>query len=176
MLLYWLSPLNMVNIFPQYQPHRVLVTYNRDLSVQFFDMSAQLLITTNGAPLDKDFPNPLPGFTIYPDDILDDSSIAKILQPHIETLSIQSVHVAPEALECAVALTSGDVVVYHSAVGLSPSKVTADMEIILLGHIRPTPGRRLEPYFMLNSNRGLIATCAMSDTGSFILSIKLTKV
>jgi hypothetical protein len=60
--------------------------------------------------------------------------------------------------------------------GLSPSKVTADMEIILLDHIRPTPGRRLEPYFMLNPNRGLITTCAISDTGSFILSIKSTKV
>ena len=148
------------------------MTYNRDLSVQFFDMSAQLLIPANGAPLGQDFPKPLPGFTIYPDDILDDPSIAKILQPHIETLSIQSVHVAPEALECAVALTSGDIVVYHSAMGLSPSKVPSDMEIILLDHIRPSPGRRFEPYFMLNPNRGLIATCAMSDTGSFILGIK----
>lgn len=151
------------------------MTYNRDLSVQFFDMSAQLLIPTNDAPLDQDFPKPLPGFTIYPDDLLDDSSISKILLPHIETLSIQSVHVAPEALECAVALTSGDIVVYHSAMGLSPSKVTADMEIILLNHIRPTPGRRFEPYFMLNPNRGLIATCAMSDTGSFILGIKVNQ-
>ena len=136
-------------------------------------MSAQLLIPTNGTPLDQDFPKPLPGFTIYPDDLLDDSSIVKILQPHIETLSIQSVHVAPEALECAVALTSGDIVVYHPAMGLSPTKVIADMEIILLDHIRPTPGRRFEPYFMLNPNRGLIATCAMSDTGSFILGIKV---
>ena len=149
------------------------MTYNRDLSVQFFDMSSQLLIPTNGAPLDQDFPKPLPGLTIYPDDILDDSSIAKILQPHIETLSIQSVHVAPEALECAVALTSGDIVVYHPTLGLSPTKVIADIEIILLDHIRPTPGRRFEPYFMLNPNRGLIATCAMSDIGLFILSIKV---
>ena len=138
-------------------------------------MSAQLLIPTNGAPLNQDFPKPFPGFTIYPDDILDDSSIAKILQPYIETLSIQSVHVAPEALECAVALTSGDVVVYHPAMDLSPSKVTADMEIILLDHIRPTPGRRFEPYFMLNPGRGLIATCAMSDIGSFILGIKVNQ-
>jgi syntaxin-binding protein 5 len=135
-------------------------------------MSAQLLIPTNGAPLDQDFPNPLPGFTIYADDILDDSSIAKILQPHIETLSIQSVHVAPEALECAVALTSGDIVVYHPAMD---SKVTVDMEIILLDHIRPTPGRKFEPYFMLTPNRGLVATCAMSDTGSFILGIKVNQ-
>ena len=150
------------------------MTYNRDLSVQFFDMSGQLLIPMNGAPLNHDFPKPLPGFTIYPDDILDDPSIAKILQPHIETLSIQSVHVAPEALECAVALTSGDIVVYHPA-GQSSSKVTADMEIILLDHIRPTPGRKFEPYFMLNSHRGLIATCAMSDTGSFILGIKVNQ-
>jgi syntaxin-binding protein 5 len=100
--------------------------------------------------------------------------IPQLLQPHIETLSIQSVHVAPEALECAVALTSGEIVVYHSAtstMGLSPSKAT---DVVLLDHIRPTPGRR--PYFMLNPNRGLIAICAISDTGSFILSIKVTDV
>ena len=138
-------------------------------------MSPQLLIPTNDTPLDQDFPKPLPGFTIYPDELLDDSSIAKILQPHIENLKIHSVHVAPEALECAVALTSGDIVVYHSAMGLSPSKVTVDMEIILLDHIHPSPGRRFEPYFMLNPNRGLVATCAMSDTGSFILGIKVNQ-
>ena len=139
-------------------------------------MSAQLLIPTNDdTPLDQDFPKPLSGFTIYPDELLDDSSIVKILQVHIETLSIQSVHVAPEALECAVALTSGDIVVYHPAMGLSPTKVIADIEIILLDHIRPTPGRRFEPYFMLNSNRGSIATCAMSDTGSFILGIEVNQ-
>jgi syntaxin-binding protein 5 len=147
------------------------VTYNRDLSVQFFDMSAQLLISTNGTLLDQDFPKPLPGLTIYPDDLLEDSLIVKILQPHIETLSIQSVHVAPEALECAVALTSGDIVVYHPSMGLSPTRVTADIEIILLDNIRPTPGRRFEPYFMLNPNRGLIATCTMSDIGSFIIKL-----
>lgn len=151
------------------------MTYNRDLSVQFFDMSAQLLISTNGTPLDQDFPKPLPSLTIYADEILDDSSIAKILQPYIETLSIQSVHVAPEALECAVVLTSGDIVVYHPAMCLSPTEVTADIEIILLDHIRPASGRRFEPYFMLNSNRGLIATCAMSDTGSFILRNKVNQ-
>ena len=149
------------------------MTYNRDLSVQFFDMSALLLIPTNGTPLDQDFPKPLPSLTIYPDEILNDDSIVKILQPHIETLSIQSVHVAPEALECAVALTSGDIVVYHPAMGLSPPEVAADIEIILLDHIRPAPGRRFEPYFMLNPFRGLIATCAMSDAGSFIYGVKV---
>ena len=152
------------------------MTYNRDLSVQFFDMSAQLLIPMNGTPLDQDFPKPLPSLTIYPDEILDDSLIAKILQPHIETLSIQSVHVAPEALECAVALTTGDIIVYHSATGLSPTKVNGDIEIILLEPTFPAPGRRFGPYFMLNPNRGLIATCAMSDTGSFIFDIRSTKV
>ena len=151
------------------------MTYNRDLSVQFFDMSAQLLIPTNlnAAPLDQDFPKPLPGLSVHLDDLLDDSSIVEILKPHIDTLSIQSVHVAPEVLECAVALTSGDVVIYHPARSLSPPKITADTEIILLDHIRPTPGRRFKPYFILTPNRGSIATCAMSDTGSFILSIKM---
>lgn len=142
------------------------MTYNRDLSVQFFDMSAQLLIPTGAAPLNQDFPKPLPGLTIQVDDLLDDSSIVEILKPHIDTLTIQSVHVAAEALECAVALTSGDIIVYHPPVGLSPSKIIMDTEIILLDHINSTPGRRLEPYFMLTPNKGSITTCAISDTGS----------
>jgi syntaxin-binding protein 5 len=148
------------------------VTYNRDLSVQFFDMSEQLLIPTNTASLDQDFPKPLPGLTIHLDDLLDDSSLVDILKP-IDTLTIQSVHVAPEVLECAVALTSGDMVIYHPAMGLSSPKTIADTEIILLDHIRPTPGRRFQPYFMLTPRRGSIATYAMSDTGSFTLGIKV---
>ena len=145
------------------------MTYNRDLSVQFLDMSAQLLIPTNAAPLNQDFPKPLPGLTIQIDELLDESSIVEILKPHINTLAIQSVHVAPEALECAVALTSGDIVVYHPSKGVSPTKVIGDTEIILLDDIRSTPGRRLKPYFILCSSRGSIATCAISDTGSLTL-------
>lgn len=131
-------------------------------------MSAQLLIPTDTTRLDQDFPKPLPGLTIQVDDLLDDSSIVEILEPHIDTLNIQSLHVAPEALECAIVLTSGDIFVYHLSTGLSPPKVTADTEIILLDHIPSTPGRRLVPYFMLTPSRGPIATCAISDTGSLI--------
>lgn len=151
------------------------MTYNRDLSIQFLDMSAQLLIPMNGTllDLDQDFPKPLPGLTVQLDDLLDDSSIAEILKPHVDTLTIQSVHVAPEALECAVPLTSGDIVVYRPSMGLPPSKVSADAEIILLDHIRSTPGRRLEPYFMLTPSRGSVAACAISDTGLLTLCIEV---
>ena len=134
-------------------------------------MSAQLLIATGTAPLSQDFPKPLPGLTIQLQDLLDDSSIVEILKPHIENLNIQSVHVAPEALECAVALTSGDLVVYHPSRGLPSPDIIADTEIILLNHICSTPGRRFEPYFMLTPDRGSIAACAISDTGSLILCI-----
>ncbi|KAF8808127.1 WD40 containing snare-dependent exocytosis protein [Phlegmacium glaucopus] len=156
----------------KFQPHRVLVTYNRDRSIQFFDMSTQLLIPKDATlpDLDQDFPKPLPGLTVQLDDLLDDSSIAEILKHHIDSLTIQSVHVAPEALECAVALTSGDIVVYRPSMGLPPSKIVADIEIILLDGIRSTPTRRLEPYFMLTPNRGSIATCAISDTGFLAVS------
>ena len=135
-------------------------------------MSAQLLIPTNATLLDEDFPKPLPGLTIHLDDLLEDSSVFTILKPYVDTLTIQSVHVAPEALECAIVLTSGDIVIYHSVI--SPPKIITDTGIMLLDHIRPTiPGRRFEPYFMLTPNRGPIATCAMSDTGSFVLFLVL---
>ncbi|KAF8167354.1 WD40 containing snare-dependent exocytosis protein [Crassisporium funariophilum] len=159
----------------KYQPHRALVTYNRDLSVQFFDMSAQLLIPTGSTPLENDFPKPLPGLTIRLDELLDDPAITERLLSSIDSLAIQSVQVAPEALECAIALKSGEVIVYHASTNRTgdPSpKINGGTEIVLLEHIYTRPGRRLVPYFMLSAGRGAIEAYAMSDIGFLAVSYR----
>jgi hypothetical protein len=155
----------------KYQPHRILMTYNRDLSVQFFDISSQLSIPVEDAPLKHDWPEALPGLDIRLEEVFDDPSIAEILSVLVEKVSIQSVNVALEALECAVVLNSGEVLIYRPAVnrsGNASSKILADTEIVLLDHIYSSPGRSLVPYFILAANEGPVETCALSEIGVYI--------
>lgn len=160
----------------KYQPHRILMTYNRDLSVQFFNISTQLTIPVEDEPLEHDWPEALPGLDIRLDDIFDDPAVADILSVPIDQVSIHSAQVALEALECAVILSSGEVLIYHSVVNRAapaPSKILADTEIMLLDHIYVPPGRRLVPYFILSANKGPVETCALSDIGEYIKSTSI---
>lgn len=154
----------------KYQPHRILVTYNRDLSIRFFDFSSQLLLPnpTSNSLLENDWPEALPKLTIKLDDVFDDPRIADLLVTPIQNISIRSIEVAPEALECAVILQSGEVLVYHpreSRPKPSSPKISADAQIVLLDHIYSPPGSKLVPFFMLTAEKGPIETCALSDIG-----------
>ena len=155
----------------KYQPHRILITHNRDLSVQFFDISTQLTIPIEDGPLEDDWPGALPVLDIRLDEVFDDPAIADILSVPVDQVSIHSAEVALEALECAVILSSGEVLIYHPAVDRAApasSKILADTEIMLLDHICIPPGRRLVPYFILAANKGPVETCALSDIGEYI--------
>ena len=158
----------------KYQPHRILITYNRDLSVQFFDISTQLTIPVDDGPLEHDWPKALPGLDIRLDDVFDDPAIADILSVPIDRVSIYSAQVALEALECAVILSSGEILIYHPAMNRVPAspKILADTEIMLLDHIYIPPGRRLVPYFILAATKGPVETCALSDIGDYVKFIK----
>ena len=158
----------------KYQPHRILMTYNGDLSVQFFDISTQLTIPVEDGPLEHDWPEALPGLDIRLEDAFDDPAIADILSVPIDRVSIHSAQVALEALECAVILSSGEVLIYHPAMNRVPAspKILADTEIMLLDHIYVPPGRRLVPYFILAANKGPVETCALSDIGEYVKFIK----
>jgi hypothetical protein len=160
----------------KYQPHRILMTYNRDLNVQFFDISTQLTIPVEDGPLEHDWPEALPGLDIRLDEVFDDPAIADILSVPIDRVSIHSAQFALEALECAVILSSGEVLIYHPAANRSapaPSKILQDTEIMLLDHIYIPPGRRLVPYFILAANKGPVETCALSDIGEYIKSMSI---
>ncbi|KDR85736.1 hypothetical protein GALMADRAFT_218826 [Galerina marginata CBS 339.88] len=160
----------------KYQPHRLVMTYNRNLTVQFFDISTQLLIpspTTN--LLEHEWPEPLPALSIGLNELFDDSTIAGILASPVDQIAIHSAQVAPEALECAMALKSGEVIVYHqssSRSGASSPKVLGDTEILLLDHIRSPPGSRLTPYFIFAPGKGPVEAYVLSDIGFLAVSYK----
>ncbi|KIM47471.1 hypothetical protein M413DRAFT_439132 [Hebeloma cylindrosporum] len=159
----------------KYQPRRILMTYNGDLSVQFFDISTQLNIPVEDRPLEHDWPEALPWLDIRLDEVFDDPAIADILSVPTDRVSIQSAQVALEALECALILSSGEVFIYHHAMNRSTpasSKILADTEIVLLDHIHVAPGRTFAPYFILAANKGPVETCALSDIGFLAVSYK----
>jgi len=145
-----------------------MTTFTRDLFVRFYDISAQLLLPKSpGNPLSDDFPNYLSHLTIQFQDLLRDSIFMDSIAAPPQSLVIQSVHLAPEALECAVVLNSGDVVVYYSSTNDDPQPSATkqvDAAIIKLDHIR-LPHSRFQPFFMLSAQRGPIETCAMSEIG-----------
>ncbi|PPQ63831.1 hypothetical protein CVT24_009781 [Panaeolus cyanescens] len=155
----------------KHHPHRVMITYDADLTVRFFDVSPQLFIPPSGPTLslESEWPKPLSGLTIQLNDLLDDTSILECLLAPADRLAISSVHLAPEALECAIVLESGEVLVYHSRNSSppDPSKSMADTEIILLNQARSRAESRLVPFFMLVAGKGPVEACAISDIGIY---------
>lgn len=153
----------------KFQPHRILVTHHQDLSVQFFDLSAQLLIPPPSAPIENDFPKIIPSLTLHLKPILMEIATSKKLPHFSDATTIQSVHFATEALECAIVLDTGEVIVCRSpTVGIMQGGMQRDSEIIELQHTRSLPGCKLVPSFLLATGRGNATTCAISDSGELL--------
>lgn len=87
----------------QHDGYRIMVTCHADATVRFHDISSQLLLQV---PLAFEYPNPLAHLTI---------DVAKILrETHGETgerCVIVDAQLAPESLECCIALGSGQIIV-----------------------------------------------------------------
>ena len=153
----------------KYQPRRILVTYSQDNTVRFFDFSTTLLMPSDNALLQHAWPKPITSLTIWLDELFDNTSITEKLSTSPDMISIQSVQVAAEALEVGVALTSGEVIIYHSAskpAGSTPlPQEELDPAIVLLNRVRcPRQSSRLLPYFMLCAGKP-VQTFALSDIG-----------
>ncbi|KAF8910138.1 lethal giant larvae like, C-terminal-domain-containing protein [Gymnopilus junonius] len=160
----------------KYQPHRIVVTHNRDLSVRFFDISTQLLIPSPTTDLvEHEWPEPLPALNVHLDELFDDAELVEYISCPPDKIAIQSVQVATDALECAIALKSGEIVVCHPAFNrpvTSSPKVLSDTEIILLDHLEPLLGSRLTPSFIFAPGKGPVETYALSDVGFLAASYK----
>jgi len=97
-----------------------------------------------------------------------DSVVSKQTSPTIlDHTRIDSVHLAPESQEIAVALQTGEVVVYRLS---SPRKGGSLGEsssglLLSLEHIPTQPGGQFSPYFMLTPGAGPADACAISDLG-----------
>ena len=153
----------------QYQTPRLLVTTHRDLTVQFQDISVQLLINPDQSAINA-FPRPLRDLTIDVASTLLDPLVLNRTSPTILSKAcIDSVHLTPESLECAVVLQSGEVVIYRLASDPRdnvPYKVASDKELIILEHIPLCSGHRFYPFLMLVPGKGRMTAFAFSSIGT----------
>ncbi|KIO20138.1 hypothetical protein M407DRAFT_11057 [Tulasnella calospora MUT 4182] len=97
----------------KFDRHRMMIVSHSDLTVRFYDISSQLLLSTE--PLRFEFPQVLPHLTL---------ELARIipLLPPVDTLEIQSVHLASISAECAVVLSTGHVAIWRLREPGSPSQ------------------------------------------------------
>ncbi|KAI0639923.1 lethal giant larvae like, C-terminal-domain-containing protein [Trametes polyzona] len=162
------------------QPHRILITHLRDLSVRFLDVSPHLLVSTGpDAPLNSSFPSSMPRLTIELAPLLVDrslglshlSSTTADYDPRLSKERIEAVHFVPEALECATVLRSGAVILHRldvpSGEGPFGQQSLPDEELVSLSHLRPRGGLRYSPAFGVkpHKDRGLVTACALCDVG-----------
>ncbi|KAJ6483896.1 WD40 containing snare-dependent exocytosis protein [Mycena vulgaris] len=153
----------------KFQFPRVLMTQHRNpaAALQFHDISAQLLITSD-APIENHFPKPLPGLTIDLRTLLTDSAVVKKTSPSfLERAIVQSAYIARQSLECAIQFASGEVVVYRLKSGsenLPKFAESPDDEIVLLDHVLSSDDARFSPYFLLTTGKP-VSACAISDIG-----------
>ncbi|CDO73112.1 hypothetical protein BN946_scf185007.g166 [Trametes cinnabarina] len=163
----------------KYQPRRILVTYLRDLSIQFLDASPQLLLSAGlDNPLESSFPSPLPRLTIELAPILIDYTLGLSLTNATSTAwygaqlskeRIEAIYFAPQSLECVAVMRSGAVILYRLDVPADEGPVRQqalhDEELVYLAHIPPRRGLRYSPAFAIkpHKERGLVSACSLSD-------------
>jgi syntaxin-binding protein 5 len=156
----------------QYQPNRVLITHHFNLTVQFSDMSAQLLLGLRPTPIQNHFPNPLVDLNIDLKPLLVDPSVSKRTSAtFFEQARIDFVRFATESLETAVVFKTGEVVVYRMSGPKDPAlfREAADEELVILEHVPKPRNRRFSSYFMLLPRRGPAESCVLSDIGKFAI-------
>ncbi|KAG5647699.1 hypothetical protein DXG03_008422 [Asterophora parasitica] len=150
----------------KYQPQRILITHYRDLTIQFSDVSAQLLIGLQPTPIQDDFPNTLPDLTVdLKPSLIDAAVVRRTSSTLVDHARIHSVHFANEALETTVVLESGEVMAYRLSGPrmISSYRDSPDEELLLLGHVPSTRG--FSPHFMLAPGKGPSEACTVSDIG-----------
>jgi syntaxin-binding protein 5 len=100
----------------QFEPHRVAVTRNADLTIRFLDISVQLLIPTPPSPFTSAFPRPLPLLSIDIFALAGFPEVAAHLPSNfVERARIDDVQLAIESLEVGIVLGGGEVLVYRMA-------------------------------------------------------------
>ncbi|KAJ7459170.1 WD40 containing snare-dependent exocytosis protein [Mycena galericulata] len=154
----------------KFQKPRILMTQHRNLSaaLQFHDISAQLLLVSDSAPIQNHFPRPLPSLTIDLRSLLTDAAVVKKTSPSFhEQAVVQTAYFAHQSLECAIQLASGEVVVYRLKSGSTNPpqfKEAVDDELVPLAHVLTPQESRFSPYFLLTTGKP-VSACAISDIG-----------
>lgn len=152
------------------QPHRVLLTHHRDLTIRFQDISAQLLIGSPSEPLHTPYPAPLQRLTIFLGKLFSDPIFRDCKHPVLlHEAEIQSARLTTESCECAVVMRSGHVMVFcfgeHERAFTEPRNI--DDNIVLLMHLAAEKGT-FQPMFMVVNAWGTVTACEISDIGDLV--------
>jgi syntaxin-binding protein 5 len=150
----------------QFEPHRIIITRNADLSIRFLDVSVQLLIPSSSSPFTSAFPRALPDLSI---DVL-----ALIGSPEIATHGLASfagqariddIQLATESLEVALVLSGGEVLLYRMMDRQGTvERELLDKQLVSLEHVLVAEGLRFKPYFMIKAEAPVTAF-SISDIG-----------
>lgn len=181
------------------ESYRVLITFHADATVKFWDVSPHLLLLPT--PLRFEYPGPLPHLTISIPDYLKGLDVAhlplaKLWQTDKSAVRIKSVHLAREALECVVTMTTGEVVVTKFGEAKRgahdekeelddspidsyfPTSAKTDIpvpgaskqewieEVTEIGHLAKWKDDGFKPVAILTLKRGEAVACAVSDIGA----------
>lgn len=150
----------------QFEPHRIVVTKNADLTIRFLDISVQLLIPKHPSPFTSAFPRSLPPFSI---DVLALAGLPAIAA-HLPSCSterarINEVQLAIESLEVGIVLGGGEVLVYRMADHQGDTaRQLPDKRLVSLEHVPVTEGLRFKPYFLVTAESP-VSAFAISDIG-----------
>ncbi|KAI0059493.1 hypothetical protein BV25DRAFT_1918512 [Artomyces pyxidatus] len=154
--------------FAKFEPFRFLVTQHGDLTVRFTDLSVQLIIPSPTSPFTSACPRILPALTIDVLESLGHPTIACSLRPgFVDQARVDLVSFTNEALEVAIALTSGELFVYRLRAQPPYDAVQRnlpDKQLVSLEHLQVARGLRFKPFFMITASSPL-STFAMSDIG-----------
>jgi syntaxin-binding protein 5 len=182
------------------ESYRVLITFHADATVKFWDVSPHLLLLPT--PLRFEYPGPLPHLTISVPDYLKGLDVAhlplaKLWQTDKSAVRIKSVHLAREALECVVTMTTGEVVVTKFGEAKRgahddkeelddspvdsyfPTSAKTDIpvpgaskqewieEVTEIGHLAKWKDDGFKPVAIFTLKRGEALACAVSDIGAW---------
>ncbi|KAH9081593.1 lethal giant larvae like, C-terminal-domain-containing protein [Lactarius deliciosus] len=150
----------------KFEPHRIIITRNADLSIRFLDVSVQLLIPSSSSPFTSAFPRALPGLSI---DVLAIIGSPEIVAHGLANTAgqarIDDVQLATESLEVALVLSGGEVLLYRMTDRQGAvAKELLDKKLVSLEHVPVAEGLRFKPYFLINAE-GPVTAFSISDVG-----------
>jgi hypothetical protein len=155
------------------QLHHIIVSHRYDLNVWFSDISQQLL--TSSSPLRFEYPQPLPHLTINIGSILQEPTLGSTFSRGLGAISVQSVALAADSLECLIVLNIGVVLAYRFVEGGKPDPRTLDdfsveldgpqSIVVPLSDLGKVSRDAFQPVCLLDASRGRVTQLAVSDVG-----------
>ncbi|KAL0576712.1 Lethal(2) giant larvae sro7 [Marasmius crinis-equi] len=149
----------------KYQPPRILITSHLNLTVQLWDISSSLLANARPNPIEYEFPNHLPRLSIDLNSVLSDARVAPKLERSANRM-IDIVDFTTESLDCAITLSSGEVILYRlrSHYEECPENLS-DKELLSLSHLSNLSGPKFVPYLLADAKKGNISSISLADAG-----------